>query len=353
MRAALLLLLAAGADAGAPGPGAILVVAALLGGSAFFSGAETAVVSARRARLERAAGDGRRDARAALALLADTPRTIATTLVGTNICNIGAASLATGIAVAVWGERGPTIATLVMTPVVLFGAEILPKALFRSRATRLLRGSAGVLHTAVVLFRPIVAVTSWATGVLLFLLRVPRADRGPHFARTDLENLFLFGRARGDESEAGGTQAAFRMAGQVLELQRRSVEEAAVPLHPDRTCGHQGTVGDARERFRAAGGGILAVLDARGGVAGFVAAKDLLGVPPDRPLAPHVRPAYVLRPEDTVDQAITGFRRSRLRMGVVRRGDGSTIGVLAPEDVLEEIVGELGAGGLSGSEPKD
>ncbi|HMB69646.1 MAG TPA: DUF21 domain-containing protein, partial [bacterium] len=128
-----MVLLAVGVAGGAAGWEMIPLAFALLIGSAFFSGAETAVVSASRARLQRQADEGRGDARAALQRLEDTPRTIAARLVGTNVCNVGATSLVTAIALAQWPEYGPTIATVVLTPVVLFGAEILPKALFRSR----------------------------------------------------------------------------------------------------------------------------------------------------------------------------------------------------------------------------
>lgn len=361
MRAAFLL--TGAIAAGAVGWNLLWLALLLVAGSAFFSGSETAVVSASRARLQRQSDEGRPDARAAVRLLADTPRTIAATLVGTNICNVGAASLVTAIALGRWPEHGPTVATIVLTPIALFVGEILPKALYRSRPTRLLRGSAGALLFFRALLSPVVSLTSFATTGILLLLRVPRAERRPVFGRQDLETVFLYGGVREEEGERDGTRETLRMAGRVLELVRRRVTEAMVPLPERRSCPETSTVGEAVEKFRASRGRFLAVRDAGGDVVGIVAAKQLLGVAPEEPLRPHVRPAYPLRPEDSLDRAITGLRRSRLPVAVVRDAAGRPLGVVAPEDLLEEIVGELPAapppapaarpGGRQRPEPKD
>lgn len=342
MRAAMLLSGAAMAGSAA-GPEFLPLVVLLFLGTGFFSGAETAVVSASRARLQRLADEGRRDARSALGLLEDTPRTIAATLVGTNVCNIGVASLVTAMALGRWPEHGPTIATIVLTPVILFGAEILPKALFRSRPTRLLRGCAGTLHLFRILLAPAVAVASATTTALLWILRVPRAERRPVFVREDLENLFLYGGVHDDEDDRDGTRATLRMAGRVLELVRRPVTEAMTSVPEQRSCPATSTVGEAIERFRASSGRFLAVRGASGDVTGIVAAKHLLGAAADEPLAGYVRPAYPLRPDDTLDRAITGLRQSRLPVAIVRDASGKPLGVVTPEDLLEEVVGELSA----------
>ncbi|MGQ0721822.1 MAG: CNNM domain-containing protein [Candidatus Eiseniibacteriota bacterium] len=346
MKASLLIVAAAAAPAaggfGSDTAGLVLIALLLLAGNAFFSGVETSIVSANRARLERLASEGRRDARAALRLLADTPGTVAGALVGTNVCGIAAASLTTAVAAHFWPAHGPLVATLTLTPVVLVGCEILPKALFRSRPTRLLRASAALLSAALVVFRPVLLVTSGATKTLLFLFRVPPAERRPVFGREDLETLFLYGRAGSEAPESTErAEAAFRMAGRVLDLQRRGVGEAMKPLPAAHTVAAGGTVGEVQERFRETRVPILGLSDAAGRVRGFVAAKDILGVPPETPVAPYGRAVLQLAPHDSLDRAITGFRRRRLGLGLVRDRDGRTLGVLSPEDVLEEVVGEI------------
>lgn len=318
----------------------LLLLLALVVSSGFFSGSEIALVSVSRARLESLVAEGKRDARLAVQLLGDMQGTIAFLLVGTNLCAVGASSLATALAIGISEKHGPVLATAVMTPFMLVVAEILPKALYRSRPMRLLRPSAGPLLVARFLLTPLVVVTTGATRALLSLLPIPRAEQRPVFRRDDLENLFLYGSVRG---EAGGPPGGewFRMAGRALELGRRRTVEAMIPLRPERTCPMRGTVGDALVKFRAGGMRYLAAVDDAGSVEGFVAAKFLLGEDPNAPLASFVRPAYVLDPADRLDEAIQGFRRHQQSIALVRDREGRSLGLVTTEDVLEEIVGEL------------
>jgi CBS domain containing-hemolysin-like protein len=241
-------------------------------------------------------------------------------------------------------EHGPAIATAILTPIVLFAGEILPKAAFRGHATEALRFSAEAMRAATALFGPFLFLLSLATRGLLRLLPIPDAETRPVFRRADLENLFLFGVVR---DESPGAQpgarddAALRMAGKALDLAKRTVPHAMVALAPERTCPPTATVADAKARFRATRGRYLAILDRAGQVAGFVAAKSLLGEPDDRPLAELVRPAYVLDLEDSLDEVMRAFRSQHQAIGLVRDARGHTLGVVTAEDVFEEIVGEL------------
>jgi len=322
----------------------LLLVALLFAGSGFYSGMETAVVSARRARLERLADEGHRDARTALELLRNTPRTIAAILVGTNLCNIGAASLGTALAVAIWPSYGPEIATAILTPLVLFGAELLPKAYVRARPTQTLRVAGGALRVSAAVLRPLVALTSGATRALLSLLPIPDAERRPVFEREDLENVFMFGAVRDDTPGARPAEhgdAALRMAGRALDLRSRTVSQAMVPLPAERTLPGTATVGEAKVRLSTVRGRYLAALDAAGRVAGFVAPKTLLGEADDRRLADLVHPALLLDGDDSLDTVLQGFRTQQPAIGLVRDRDGKTLGVVTAEDVFEEVVGEL------------
>ena len=322
--------------------GLLLILVATVG-SAFFSGAEIAVLSARRARLESQAAQGRRDARLAIRHLEEAPRTIAVILVGTNLCNVVASALATAIAVDWVGDRGPLVATAILTPTFLFGAEILPKAFFRSRPTRMLRLSAGLLRVSRILLSPLVAVTLGAARGLLAIFGIPHGEVGPVFRRSDLENLFTFGQVPTgpDDAVARSGDTTLRMAGKALDLRARRVGDAMVPLPEDRTCSSDGTVGQAIEAFRACRGRYLAAVDSRGQVEGFLSARSLLGASPDAPLAPFVRPAVLFDAEEPLDQVIQGFRRHHHFVGLIRDRQGSTLGVVTVEDVFEEVVGEI------------
>ena len=104
--------------------GAILALLLL---SAFFSGSETALTAASRGKLRAQADRGQVGAARALKLTEDSERLIGSVLLGNNLVNILAASLATSLFTQAFGESGVALATLVMTVLVLVFAEVLPK----------------------------------------------------------------------------------------------------------------------------------------------------------------------------------------------------------------------------------
>jgi CBS domain containing-hemolysin-like protein len=327
------------AGTGGFGPEVILWILVLLLASGFFSGSETALVSARRSRLETMAESGRPDARTALRLLDRTPRTIATTLVGTNLANVGASSLTTLACMDIAPEHGAMLATVLLTPFVLLLGEILPKALFRSHATLLFRVSAPTLRVCDLLLSPLVALASGTTRGLLWLLRIPAAERRPLFRREDLGHVFLHAVTVSEPEEHAGS--TFRMARKALDLKDKKVRDAMVPLPQDWTVPARATVGDGIEQCRRSRPPYLAAVDEQGRVEGFISAKSLLSTDPGRPLERLIRPAYVLNPEDPLDDTVGAFRRSQQAIGLVRDRTGATLGVVTSEDLLEEIVGEL------------
>jgi Mg2+/Co2+ transporter CorB len=341
------LLAAAISGVGGAGLGAaegVVLVLLLIAGSALFSGAETALVSANRARLEALAAQGRRAARYAVSLLSDVERSIATILVGTNICNISASAVATALAVRLSPEHGAAWATAILTPVVLITAEILPKAFFRTRPTRRLQAVSGFLRAAEIVLTPFVAVAVGAARGLLAVVRVPAAERKPAFRRSDLEYLFAFGAIRRDPLDACVTrEIILRMAGRTLDLRNRTVADAVEPVAPERTLPVSATVGEARERFRRCGARALLLLDAQQEIAGFLPAKMILGTEPAEPLDRYVQPMQFLNAGAPLDEVIRGLRRHPQAIGLVRDASGRTLGIVTAEDLLAEIVGELPA----------
>jgi hypothetical protein len=102
-------------------------ILALLVLSAFFSGSETALTASSRGKLRAQADKGARGAAVALKLTEDSERLIGAVLLGNNLVNILAASLATALFTRLFGDSGVALATLVMTLLVLIFAEVLPK----------------------------------------------------------------------------------------------------------------------------------------------------------------------------------------------------------------------------------
>ena len=148
----------------------LLVVLIVL--SAFFSSSETSMMSLNRYRLKHLSKEGHRAARRASRLLERPDRLLGTILVGNNIVNILAASIATVIAVDVWGEAGIAIATMILTVVVLIFGEITPKTLAALRPELIAFPASVILSGLQRLLYPVVWVCSAISNLLLRMLGV-------------------------------------------------------------------------------------------------------------------------------------------------------------------------------------
>ena len=152
-------------------------IAALLVLSAFFSGSETALTAASRAKLKSQADKGSSGANAAMQVTEDSERMIGALLLGNNIVNILSAALATALFTRLLGDGGVAIATLVMTVLVLIFGEVLPKTLSIIHPEAVASRVAPVIRVLIVLFSPVVAVVRLLVRGLLGLFGL-RPDPG-------------------------------------------------------------------------------------------------------------------------------------------------------------------------------
>ena len=144
--------------------GAIIL---LLMFSAFFSGSETALTAASRARLHALEKDGNRRAQLVNQLIADQERLIGTILLGNNLVNILASALATSVFLTLFGQAGVAYATLAMTILVVIFAEVLPKTYAIVNSDKLALFVAPILRPLVIIFAPIAKTIQKIVSLLL------------------------------------------------------------------------------------------------------------------------------------------------------------------------------------------
>ncbi|MEM6490777.1 MAG: CNNM domain-containing protein, partial [Pseudomonadota bacterium] len=149
---------------------AIGAVCALLLLSGFFSGSETALTAANPGRIHGLAQGGDRRAKRVEKLQSDKDRLIGGVLLGNNLANILASSLATSVLIAVFGETGVVYATLVMTTLVVIFAEVMPKTYAIYHAEKMSLAVALPIQIVIAIFAPIVhAVRAIVRGVFRLL----------------------------------------------------------------------------------------------------------------------------------------------------------------------------------------
>ena len=171
----------------------LLVACVLL--SAFFSGSEMSLSSANRLRLENAAEDGDRRAKAALALVDRFDRALGAILIGNNLVNVAASSLGSVIALSIAAQAGlseglcTTAATVIITVTVIIFGETMPKIVAKKNANRMALSVAGPVRALSVILRPLVWCATALTGLITRALPSPEDTDAQEVAVEELQSI--------------------------------------------------------------------------------------------------------------------------------------------------------------------
>ncbi len=315
----------------------IAVLAILVVLSGFFSGGEIAFFSVPDTRAEALAEQGRRGSRALVRLKSSPDRLLITLLIGNNVANIGAASVATYAAIQAFGSAGVGIATGGMTLLVLFFGEIVPKSFAAANAERISLAIA-----------PVFLGLSKALAVLVVplekLTRTVLPDSGrviPTVTEAEIRTLTEIGHEVGeiDPHERRIIQQAFTLdttqAWEVMTPRVRIFAWSADHALSDIASELQ-TVpfsripvyGDSLDEIT----GILYVRDAY---------QALLSRQRDVRLGRLAREAMFVPATVVLSQLLAEFQARRIHAGIVVDEHGGTDGLITLEDILEELVGEI------------
>jgi len=301
--------------------------------SAYFSATETAFSSLNRIRLKNMAADGNKRAASALELAEDYDRILSTILIGNNIVNILASSLATILFVALLGNAGVTWSTVVMTVVVLIFGEITPKSLAKEFPERFAMFSMPILRFFMVILSPLNLIFSGWRKLLSKIIR-NNEDR----SITEDEILTIV-----DEAHEEGT-----FNDQESELIRSAIEfddlEAQDILTP-RVQIEGIALEDGREAaealFRESRYSRLPVFEETiDNIVGIIYQKDFFQRPDDT-LEQLLKPAYFVAPNMKISALLQYLQQNKAHMAFVVDEFGGTQGLVTLEDILEELVGEI------------
>jgi Mg2+/Co2+ transporter CorB len=323
----------------------IACIVILIGMSGFFSGSETALTAASRARMNRLAEEKNRRAILVLKLTDDLERMIGALLLGNNLVNILSSALATSVFIALFGDAGVVYATLVMTAVVVIFAEVLPKTYAITNTDRFALGVAPLVRAVIWIFTPVtVAVRFIVRGVLrLFGVDVSEVVNvlSPHEELRGAINLH--------HREGGFVKRDRDMLGGILDLSDLDVGD--IMVHRKNM-----TMIDAAASNEAIVAEVLAAqytrlplwIDEPENIVGVLHTKDLL-----RALAGAAwktdtidildiatEPWFV--PDTTpLQKQLNAFLRRKAHFALVVDEYGGLMGLITLEDILEEIVGDI------------
>ena len=318
-------------------PTALVAIAICIALEGFFSGSEMAMVSADRLKLRQRAAEGRHGAVLVLRMLERPERVLGTCLIGTNLCVVTAATIATHQAASQETLEPALLASLLLTPVVLILAEMVPKSIYQFHADLLAPIVARPLLWISWLFTP----GLWIVQALDRLLRrIVPASEGVGDQPVSREEIRLL-----VDSEERGTidDDERQLIRKVLEFSDISVEEAMVPLIEVHAIPEHATVLEAARKMVATGYSRLPVFRGRiDDIIGVVVHRDLLFAEDlEAQVGSLLRKVPYVPESKPVEALFAEFQRDRERLAVVVDEYGGATGVISTEDILEEIVGEI------------
>ncbi|KAL7130837.1 hypothetical protein ABFS83_13G159300 [Erythranthe nasuta] len=319
-----------------------LVLAFLLGLSAFFSMAETSITTLWPWKVRELAAKESENGVFKM-LRNDVTRFLTTILIGTTVVNIGATALVTEAATTIFGEAGISAATGVMTVAILLLTEITPKSIAVHNATEVARFVVRpVAWLSLVLYPVGKVVTYLSMGMLKLLGLKGRSE--PYVTEDELKLM-----VRGAESSGAIEEEEQDMIENVLEIKDTHVREVMTPLVDVVAIDAGATLVDFHNSWVDHQYSRVPVFEERiDNIVGIAYAMDLLDFVQKGELLESSmvgdmahKPAYFVPDSMSVWNLLREFRIRKVHMAVVLNEYGGTVGIVTLEDVVEEIVGEI------------
>lgn len=321
-----------------------LAILVLIAVSGFFSGSETALTAASRARMHQKEKGGEARARTVNQLLQMRERLIGSLLLGNNLVNIMASALATSVFITLFGEAGVVYATLVMTLVVLVFAEVLPKTWAISNPDSFALKVAPYVRVITMMFGPFVIAVEWVVVGLLRMLGVDTKETpilsGQDELRGAVDLLHLEGSVVKDDRD--------RFDG-LLDLEELDVSDVMV----HRTNVLSINVDDGTEAI------VEQALDSpytriplwqgeQDNFVGILHAKDLLralarvkGEASQLDIMSVASEPWYVPDTTSLKAQLNAFLKRKSHFALVVDEYGEVMGLVTLEDILEEIVGDI------------
>ena len=312
-----------------------VILILLLSFSAFFSASEMAYSSLNRIKLKTLAEKSKR-ARLALKILEVYDKLLSTVLVGNNIVSIAATALATAFFIGLFGGKGVSVSTLVMTIVFLVFCDITPKALAKETPELTALRSAPLLRFFIFIFEPFNFLTAAWKKLIMKIFPV-KEDR----STTEDELLTFVEEVR---QEGGINKHEEQMIRQVIEFDDLKASDIFTPRIDVEAVSQNAAVEEIDQKFIETGFSRLPVYqDTLDNITGIIILKDFYHKVMKGLKTPEqiVNPVVYVHKTIKIAKLLKTMQRKKAHLAVVVDEHGGTLGIVTIEDIVEELVGEI------------
>ena len=316
----------------------LIILLILLGLSAFFSSAETALTTVNKIRIRSLAEDGNKRAKTVLKITDDSGKMLSAILIGNNIVNLSAASLTTSLVYSFGGSM-VAIASGILTVLILLFGEITPKTMATIHAEKMALIYAPIISIFMKVMTPVIFIINGLSIGVLFLLRVDPNAKNDLMTETELRTIVDVSHEDGviesDERE---------MIYNVFDLGDAKAKDVMVPRVHVTFADVNSTYEELLDIFREDKFTRLPIFeDTTDNVVGTINMKDLLLY--DNTKEFHIRDilreAYFTYEYKSISELLVEMRQASFNIAIVLDEYGETAGLITLEDILEEIVGEI------------
>ena len=314
----------------------IIAIAVLVLLSAYFSATETAFTSANRIRLKSLAGDGNKKAKEVLDLSDNYDNLLSTILVGNNIVNIAMSSLATVFFLQLYPKYGATIATAVITIVVLVFGEISPKSVAKEKAESFAMFSAPFISAIMTVLTPVNWIFSqWKK----LLAKVFNVDGVRPITEDELLTIVEEAETEGgiDEGQSEPIQNAIEFNElEAWDVLTPRVDIEAIEIDEDKE--------EIAKLFMETGFSRLPVYeDDLDNILGVLNQKDFHNYirNTDLPVSAYVKPVIFVAGSMKISQLLKRLQTAKAHIAIIVDEYGGTSGLVTMEDIIEELIGEI------------
>ncbi len=316
-----------------------IILILLLAASAFFSSSETALTTVNRIKIKTMADEGDKRAITVLKVTDKPKKMLSAILIGNNIVNLSASSLATTLAIDIFGSVGAGIATGILTLLILIFGEITPKSLATINSIQISLAVAGIIDFIITILTPVIAAVNFLAGLCIRLFGIDPNFKDDTITEEELRTMVD---ASHESGEIEGDERV--MIHKVFDFSDATAKEVMIPRIDMTMVDSDISYSDLLDVFKENMYTRLPVCKPDSDdVIGIVNMKDFLTLDKDAPfdITHFLRDAYFTYEMKNVSDLFDEMRAQSIAMSIVLDEYGALSGMITLEDLLEEIVGEI------------